>query len=159
MFDLQIKSQCGSTYNCLSRTVPEIHLHHAGTNWQNNTSVFLFLSFNSRWHRSAPPRLSAVSPRLPSKQCQYLSGWTQIVFELGGWNVGRFLFLHSSFLQAINAVMLCPAHVQKVPQTSQHLCPAKLQTTCDICCACQSTCLFIPTDSGVPRTVDPQKSL
>ena len=26
----------------------------------------------------------------PSKQCQYLSGWTQIVLGLGGWNVGRF---------------------------------------------------------------------
>ena len=36
-------------------------------------------------------RLSAVSPRLPSKQCQYLSGWTQIVLGLAGWNVGRFL--------------------------------------------------------------------
>ena len=30
---------------------------------------------------------------------------------------------------------------------------------CDICWACQSICPFIPTDSGVPRTVDPQKSL
>ena len=25
---------------------------------------------------------------------------------------------------------------------------------CVICCACQSICLFIPTDSSVPRTVD-----
>ena len=39
----------------------------------------------------APPRLSAVSPRLPSKQCQYLSGWTQIVLDHGGWSVDRFL--------------------------------------------------------------------
>ena len=51
-------------------------------------------------------------------------------------------FLHSSFLQAINAVMLWPVHVQKVLQASEHLCPAKLQTRCDICCACQSICLF-----------------
>ena len=29
-------------------------------------------------------------------------------------------FLHSSFLQAISAVMLWPVHVQKVPQTSEH---------------------------------------
>ena len=63
-------------------------------------------------------------------------------------------FLHSSFLHAINAVMLWPVHVQKVPQASEHLCPAKLKTRCDICCACQSICPFIPTDSGVPRTVD-----
>ena len=68
-------------------------------------------------------------------------------------------FLHSSFLQVINAVMLWPVHVQKVPQASEHLCPAKLQTRCDICCACQSIWLFIPTDSSMLRTVDPQKSL
>ena len=68
-------------------------------------------------------------------------------------------FLHSSFLQAVNAVMLWPVHVQKVPQDSEHLCPAKLQTSCDLCCACQSICPFIPTDSGMPRAVDPQKSL
>ena len=68
-------------------------------------------------------------------------------------------FLHSFFLQAINAVMLWPVHVHKVPQVSKHLYPAKLQTRCDVCCACQPTCLFIPNDSGVPRTVDPQKSL
>ena len=48
-------------------------------------------------------------------------------------------FLHSSFLQEINAVMLWPVHVQKVPQASEHLCPAKLQTRCNICCACQWT--------------------
>ena len=30
-FGLQLLSQCGSTYNCLSRSVPEIHLHAAGT--------------------------------------------------------------------------------------------------------------------------------
>ena len=83
-------------------------------------------------------------------------------------------FLHSSFLQAINAAMLWPVHVQKVPQASEHLCPGKLQTICDISCACQficpgklqticdiscacqSICPFIPTDCGVPRTVDPQ---
>ena len=68
-------------------------------------------------------------------------------------------FLHSPFLQVINAVMLWPVHVQKVPQASEHLCPAKLQTRCDICCACLPICPFIPTDSSVPSTVDPQKSL
>ena len=56
-------------------------------------------------------------------------------------------FLHSSFLQAVNTVMLWLVRVEKVPQASEHLCPAKLQTRCDICCACQSICPFIPTDS------------
>ena len=46
----------------------------------------------------------------------------------------------------------CPC--SKNSQASEHPCPAKLQTRCDICCACK----FIPTDSGMPRAVDPQKS-
>ena len=29
--DLQLLPQCGSTYTCLSRSVPEIHSHVAGT--------------------------------------------------------------------------------------------------------------------------------
>ena len=37
-------------------------------------------------------------------------------------------FLNSSFFQAINAMKLRPVHVQKIPQASEHLCPAKLQT-------------------------------
>ena len=68
-------------------------------------------------------------------------------------------FLHSSFLQAVDAVMLWLVLFEKVPQASEHLSPAKLQTRCDICCSCRSISPFIPTDSGVPRTVDPQKSL
>ena len=44
-------------------------------------------------------------------------------------------FLHSSFLQAVNAVMLWLVRAEKVPQASEHLCPAKLQIRCDICCA------------------------
>ena len=62
-------------------------------------------------------------------------------------------FLHSSFLQAINAVMPWPVHVKKVPQASEHL--HKLQTRCGIYCSCQSICPFTPTDSGMPRAVDP----
>ena len=39
-------------------------------------------------------------------------------------------FLHSSFLRAINAVMLWLVRVEKNHQASEHLCPAKLQTRC-----------------------------
>ena len=39
--------------------------------------------------------------------------------------------LHFSFLQAVNAVMLWPVHVQKVPQASERLCPAKLKLNND----------------------------
>ena len=42
-------------------------------------------------------------------------------------------FLHSSFLQAINAVMLWPVHVERVSQASEHLCPAKQQTRLEGC--------------------------
>ena len=65
-------------------------------------------------------------------------------------------FLRFFFIQAISAVMLWPVYAQKVPQGSERLCPAMLQTRCDICCACQSICLFISTDSGMPRALDPQ---
>ena len=34
--------------------------------------------------------------------------------------------------------MLWPVHVQKAPQASEHLCPARLQTRCDVCCASQN---------------------
>ena len=67
-------------------------------------------------------------------------------------------FLHSSFLQAVNAVMLWLVRVEKVPQASEHLCLAKLQTRCDICCACQSIYLFIPTASMVVNDLDELKS-
>ena len=68
-------------------------------------------------------------------------------------------FLHSSFLQAINVVMLWPVHVEKVPQASEHLCTAKLQTRCDMCYVCQSVCRSISSHSGMTRATDPQKFL
>ena len=37
-FDLQLLSQCGSTYDCLSGLVPEIHLLGLATN-KNNTTI------------------------------------------------------------------------------------------------------------------------
>ena len=122
-------------------------------------------SFSSRWHRSArkgPYALRPVSQQSP-QGCPRNSTNICLVEHRslstleGGMSAAS--FLHSSFLQAVNAVMFWLVCVEKVPQASEHLCPAKLQTRCDICCACQSICVFIPTDSGVPRTVDPQKSL
>ena len=123
------------------------------------------LSFSSRWHRSArkgPYALRPVSqqslqgcPRNSANIC-LVEHRSFSAFE-GGMSAAS--FLHSSFLQAVNAVMLWLVRAEKVPQASEHLCSAKLRTRCDICCACQSICPFIPTDSGVPRTVDPQKSL
>ena len=41
--DLQLLSQCGSTYNCLSRSVPEIHSHVAGTLSKNKQQHLLHL--------------------------------------------------------------------------------------------------------------------
>ena len=130
-----------------------------------HTPCSFSFSFSSRWHRSArkgPYSLLPVSQQSP-QGCPRSSANICLVEHRslptleGGMSAAS--FLHFSFLQAINAVMLWPVHVQKVPQTSEFLCPAKLQTRCDICCACQSICPFIPTDSGVPRTVYPHKSL
>ena len=67
--------------------------------------------------------------------------------------------LPSSFLQAICAVVLWTGRVQNVPQASKHLCSAELQTRYDDCCACQSICQFIFSDSRTAEAVDPQKSL
>ena len=122
-------------------------------------------SFSSRWHRSArkgPYVLRPVSQRSP-QSCPRNSAHICLVehrsFSTLECGMSAASFLHPSFLQAISAVMLWPIHVQKVPQASEHFCPAKLQTRCNICCACQSIFPFILTDSGVPRTIDPQKSL
>ena len=121
--------------------------------------------YSPRWHRSARKGLYALRPvsQQSPQGCPGNSANICLVehrsFSTLEGGMSAASFLHSSFLQAINAVMLWPVHVQKVPQASEHFCPTKLQTRCDICCACQSICLFIPTDSGVPRTVDPQKSL
>ena len=122
-------------------------------------------SFSSRWHRSArkgPYTLRPVSRQSP-QSCPRNSANICLVehrsFSALEGGMSATSFLHCSFLQAVNAVMLWLVHAEKVPQASEHLCPAKLQTRCDICCACQSICPFIPTDSGVPRTVDLQKSL
>ena len=120
-------------------------------------------SFSTRWHHNAqkgPYALRLVSQQSP-QGCPQNSANICLVehrsFSTSEDGMSAASFLHPSFLQAINAVMLWPVHVQKVPQTSEHLCPGKLQTICNISCACQSICPFIPTDCGVPRTVDSQK--
>ena len=129
-----------------------------------NRSSYSF-SFSSRWHRSnrkGPYALCLVSQQSP-QGCPQNSANIFLVehrsFSTLEGGMSAPSFLHSSFLQAISAVMLWPVHVQKVPQASEHLCPAKLWTRIDICSACQSICPFILTDSSVPRTADPQKSL
>ena len=122
-------------------------------------------SFSSRWHRSArkgPYALRPVSQQSPqgclrnSANICLVEHWSFSTLE-GGMSAAS--FLHSSFLQAVNAVMFWPVHVEKVPQASEHLCPVKPQTRCDICCACQSICPFSPTDSGVSRTVNDRNTL
>ena len=103
-------------------------------------SVF---KFSSRWHRSVrkgPYALRPVSQQSP-QGCPQNSANISLVkhrsFSTLKDRMSVASFLHSSFLQAISAVMLWPVHVKKVPQASEHLSPAKLQTRCDICWACQ----------------------
>ena len=128
-----------------------------------SVSVSVF-SFSSRCHRSAkkgPYALRHVSQQSP-QGCPRNSASICLVerrsFSTLEGGMSTASFLHSSFLQAINAGMLWLVRVEKVPQASEHLCPVKLQTRCDIYCACRSIRPFIPTDSGVARTVDPQRS-
>ena len=140
-------------------TTPQPHASvPQGRIWSDTLRQISF-SFSSRWHCSArkgPYALRPVSQQPPQGCPRNSANYFICLVEhrsfsaLGGMSAAS--FLHSSFLQAINAVMLWPVHVQKVPQASEHLCPAKLQTRCDICCACQSICPFIPTDSSMPRT-------
>ena len=49
--------------------------------------------------------------------------------------------------------MLWSIFVEKVPQASEHLCPPRLQAMYDHP-ACQSICLFIPSDFSRARAVD-----
>ena len=96
--------------------------------------VHFSFSFGSRGHRSArkgPYALRPVSQQSP-QGCSRNSASICLVdhrsFSTLEGGMSAASFLHSSFLQAISAVMLWPVHVQKVPQASEHLCPAKLQT-------------------------------
>ena len=130
---------------------PAMYCHFHRGDWSfyltNDQSSF---SFSSRWHRRAwkgPYALRPVSQQSPqgclrnrAKIC--LVEHRSFSALEGGMSAAS--FLHSSFLQVISAAMLWPVHVQKVPQASEHLCPEKLQTRCDICCACQSIFPSIP---------------
>ena len=55
----------------------------------------------------------------------------------------------SSLLQAIHAVMLPHVYVSKVPKVSKLLCPVKVQTRYNVCCAFQPLCPFIAIGSGM----------
>ena len=102
-------------------------------------SLSFSFSFSSRWHRSArkgPYALRPVSqqslqgcPRNSDNIC--LVEHRSFSTLEGGMSAAS--FLHSSLLQAINAVMFWPVHVEKVSKASEHLCPAKLQTRYLLC--------------------------
>ena len=103
-------------------------------------SLSFSFSFSSRWHHSAqkgPYVLRPVSQQSP-QGCPRNSANICLVehrsFSTSEGGTSAASFLHSSFLQAINAVMLWPVHVEKEPRASEHLYRAKLQTRCEICC-------------------------
>ena len=134
---------------------------HTGIDAADQTCIFSF-TFSSRWHRSARkgPYMLRSASQQSAQGCPRNSANICLVehrsFSTLEGGMSAASFLHSSFLQATNSVILRPVHVQNVPQASEHLCPAKLQTRCDVCFACQSIYPFIPTDTGVPKTIDPQ---
>ena len=80
--------------------------------------------------------------KLPFKQKHCWS--TQVDADLETTNVRRFLSpipLHSCHQRCDDAAVC-----QNAPLACQHLCPAKLQTSCNVCCFCQSLCLSTPSD-------------
>ena len=109
-------------------------------------------SFSSRWHHSAlkgPYALRPVSQQSPQGcACSRNSATICLVehrsVSTSEGGMSTVSFLHSSFLQSISAVMFWPVHVQKVPQASESLCPAKLQIRCDI----GYDGLWVPVRSG-----------
>ena len=91
--------------------------------------VCFSFSFSSRLHRSArkgPYALRPVSQQSPLGGPRNHANICLVEhrsFSTLEDGMSAASFLHSSFLQAISAVMLWPVHVEKVPQASEHLCP------------------------------------
>ena len=86
--------------------------------------IFCSFSFSSRWHRSARKDPYALRPfsqqspqSCPRNSASVCVGEHRSFVTLEG-GMSAASFLHSSFFHAINALMLWPVHVQKVPQTS-----------------------------------------
>ena len=89
--------------------------------------VSFSFSFSSRWHRSArkgPYALRPVSQQSP-QGCPRNSANICLVehrsFSTLEGGMSAASFLHSSFLQAVSAVMLWLVRVEKVPQASEYL--------------------------------------
>ena len=106
----------------------------------------------------APPLLSVVFPWLPSKQCQCLSGWTQIIAGLGVWKVSLFLspLLFPSGDQCC-AALACPCSEFSSSLGALLLCQAADQMWYLLCLP-----VYLPIYSHWlqhARAVDSQKSL
>ena len=91
-------------------------------------------SFSLRWQRSAwkgPYALHPASQQSPQGCPWNSANVCQVEHRLFPTSQGGVLvtsFFNSSLLQVINAVMIKPVHIHKVPQASEDLCPTKLQT-------------------------------
>ena len=90
--------------------------------WLGWTSLSFSFSFSSRWHhstRKGPYALRPVSQQSP-QGCHWNSANICLVehrsFSTLEGGMSAASFLHSSFFQAINAVMLWLVRVEKVPQ-------------------------------------------
>ena len=148
---------CPRVSKCLSAVSPRVakkqfHCWSASVQFQLKKA-----SQRSERPIRAPPRLSEVppSPSPSSTQRQGSSRNSANVclvehrsFPTSEDGILAASCLHCSFLQAINAVMLWPVHVQKIPEASEHLCSAKLQTRCGrlatVTCVTASTSMVRP---------------
>ena len=82
-------------------------------------------------HTRSAPSLSSL-PKVALETVPVFARVEHRPFSILEGGMSAVSFLHSSFLQAINAVMLWLVHVEKAPIACEHLNPAKLQTRCDI---------------------------
>ena len=115
------------------------------------SSICFSFSSCSRWLHSTgkgPYMLHPISQQSP-QGCPQNSANVCLVEHRsfltseGGMSATSFTsFPHSLFLKAISVVMLWPVHVEKVPQASEHLCTAKLQTRCHLCCTLPVAILY-----------------
>ena len=102
-FDLQLLSQCGSSYNCLLGSVNEIHLHVAGGLSNQNTSLChpFFISF-----KSVPISISlylGFHLSLFSSFLLFALVWLSSVFVfVGGRGGGSFSFCLRSFFLSVH---------------------------------------------------------
>ena len=127
-----VGARCGRPFFFKRTRRPFLSIHYSF----NDSPV---VSLSAQWRgstRKGPCALRPVfqqSPQGCSRNNADVCPVEHRSFRTSEGVVSAASFSHCSVLQAISAVMLWPVHVRIVPQASERLCPAQMQTRCDIC--------------------------